>query len=264
MLIEVNRDIDQRRDLETCTLAVRLQMREPGVEIALVERAKIEGAPTGRREGHETTQTVEHGPHGGRSETRPRTTLGLVQAGVEVFLGGEPLRGINELGEVDTAMTPPGVLPEYSGCDVPEILAKQGQGGLGNPRADCQAVQHAIAISNIPRGWRRDGGCDACAGFGHAAPASGGRQSKPAWLAAMLCAAATTAGGNAGRICSAMRWCARPNLAAQSVAWRLSRCATMKLRNAINDGSLRLVITALPQSRQPQNGTGQGCPLSPN
>ena len=44
----------------------------------------------------------------------------------------------------------------------------------------------------------------------------------------------------------------------------VSRCATMKLRNAISDGSLRLVITALPQSRQPQNGTGQGCPLSPN
>ena len=218
MFVEVNGDIDQRRDLEACTGAARLQVCEPGVEIALVERAKIEGAPAECRESHETAQTVEHGPHGGRSETWPRTTFGLMQAGVEVFLGREKLHGVSKLGEIDAAMTPPGVLPEYSGCDVPEILAKQGQGGLGNARADCQAIQHAIVILNIPRGWWRDGGCDACAGFGHAADASGGRQSKPAWLAAMLCAAATTAGGNAGRICSAMRRCARPNLAAQSVA----------------------------------------------
>ena len=87
MLVEVNRDIDQRRDLEARTGAARLQVCEPGVEIALVERPQIEGAATGYHERHETAQTVEHGPHGRRSETRPRTTLGLVQTSVKVFLG---------------------------------------------------------------------------------------------------------------------------------------------------------------------------------
>jgi hypothetical protein len=37
----------------------------------------------------------------------------------------------------------------------------------------------------------------------------------------------------------------------------------MNARKAINAGSLRLVMTALLQSRQPQKGTGHGCPLVP-
>ena len=42
-----------------------------------------------------------------------------------------------------------------------------------------------------------------------------------------------------------------------------SRCASMKVRNARIAGSLRAVITALLQSRQPQNGCGHGDPGSP-
>jgi hypothetical protein len=38
----------------------------------------------------------------------------------------------------------------------------------------------------------------------------------------------------------------------------------MNAWKAISHGSLRLVMTALPQSRQPQNGTGHGLPLMPN
>src|SRR3546814_5455538 len=71
-----------------------------------------------------------------------------------------------------------------------------------------------------------------------------------------------TASEKAGMTWAVMRAWTRPNLAAQSVAGRLSRCSSTKTRKARIAGSLRAVMTALGQSRQPQKGCAQGEPAS--
>ena len=60
-----------------------------------------------------------------------------------------------------------------------------------------------------------------------------------------------------------MRAWTSPNLAAQSAAESPPRSSSMKARKPKIAGSLRAVITALEQARQPQNGVGQGAPASP-
>src|SRR3546814_13339353 len=59
-----------------------------------------------------------------------------------------------------------------------------------------------------------------------------------------------------------MREWTRPNLAAQSLAGRLRRCSSTNARKARIAGSLRAVMTALGQSRQPQKGCAPGDPAS--
>src|SRR3546814_2550177 len=71
-----------------------------------------------------------------------------------------------------------------------------------------------------------------------------------------------TASEKAGRTWAVMRVWTRPNLAAQSLAGRLRRCSSTNARKARIAGSLRAVMTALGQSRQPQQGCAQGDPAS--
>src|SRR3546814_1637295 len=63
-------------------------------------------------------------------------------------------------------------------------------------------------------------------------------------------------------VCSSDLVWTRPNLAAQSLAGRLHRCSSTNARKARIAGSLRAVMTALGQSRQPQKGCAQGEPGS--
>src|SRR3546814_6427995 len=65
-----------------------------------------------------------------------------------------------------------------------------------------------------------------------------------------------------GRNWAVVRGWTRPNLAAQSLAGRLRRCSSTNARKARIAGSLRAVMTALGQSRQPQKGCAQGDPAS--
>ena len=144
MLVQVDRNVEQRRDLVGRTLAAGLQMGKPRIQVGLLQQAEVEHAAPLFGKAHESAQPVEHGAYGAGRQAWPQAALRLAQTGVEVFLGRETLRRAGQQAEIDAAMTTPGVLAEHGGRHVPAALAEQWQGCCGNARPDRQAGQHAV------------------------------------------------------------------------------------------------------------------------
>jgi hypothetical protein len=136
VLVQVDREVEQGRDLMGCTRTAGLQVGEPGIQVGLPQQAEVEQAGAFLGKAHEAAQPVEHGAYGAGRQTRPQAALRLAQTGVEIFLGGDTLRRIDQHAEVDAAMAAPGVLAEHGRRHVPAGLAEQRQGRRGNTGPD--------------------------------------------------------------------------------------------------------------------------------
>ena len=140
------------------TLATRLKVGEPRIEISLVQQTEFETASAALSKAHEAAEAIEHLPHGRRCQARPEAALGLVQASVEIFLGCQNLHWIGKLREIDSAMAPSGVLPEHGRRDIPVIVAETRERCEWDAAANLPALSarphHHVHIEILPvRSW---------------------------------------------------------------------------------------------------------------